>query len=230
MNALDDADRQALRRPALLKAAVELHVAPARYVHPDRLPQLGFNDPSFFARLTASRRGERRVSDLIIQRAKLPAEGCFQFAADRFRLALLPFSVLDRLCTFASAASLRRELSTLIDRTSRQRMEAVMGVEARDFALKEASVTLGPLCADHWAPAPVAELPARFHYNRSRCLEDCMAEAPKALTERLALKLPPSWDCDFSGPIPPERADKAWTMIRRLLRSKIPQGGGPCFA
>lgn len=230
MPSLDDADRNALRRPALLKAAIDFHASPARYIHPERLPKLGFDDPNLFARLAATKRGERRLSELIERRASLPTEGCFQFATDRFRVALLPFPVLERLTTFAAAASLRRELSTLIDRNSRQRMESVMGVEARDFALKEATVTLGTLCADHWPPGPNADLSARFLHNRARCLEDCMAEAPPALTQRLALKLPPSWECDFSGPTPPERADKAWSMIRRLLRSKIPEGGGPCFA
>src|SRR5262245_23880032 len=142
MQALDEADRQALRHPALLKVAVEFHVSPARYVHPERLPKLGFSDPSLFTRLTASPRGERRLSELISKRAELPHDGGFQFAADRYRIALLPFPVIERLTTLASAASLRRELATLIDRNSRQRMEAVMGVEALDFALKEAAVKL----------------------------------------------------------------------------------------
>jgi hypothetical protein len=199
-------------------------------VHAERLPQLGFDDPLLFARLSTSRRGERRLSELIGRRANLSFESGFPIAVDRFRIALLPFPVLDRLFTFAAAASLRRELSTLIDKSSRERMESIMGVEARDFALKEAMVTLGPLCVDHWAPAPNAELSARFQHNRSRCLEDCMAEAPKSLTDRLTLKLPPSWECDFSGPTPADRADQAWSMIRRLLRSKIPEGGELCFA
>jgi len=230
MTGLDDANRQALRLRPLLQAAVQFHTSPARYIHPDRLPKLGFDDPALFNKLIANPRGERRLSELVAKRAGLPADGCFRFAEDRLRVALLPFPVIERLFSLAAAASLRRELTTLVERTSRQRIEALMGAEARDFALKEAAVVLGPLAVDHWAPGPSVDLAQRFQHNRSRCLEDCMAEAPAALTARLALKLPPSWDCDFTGPTPPERADAAWTIVRRLLRTKIPERGGPCFA
>ena len=230
MSRLDDANRQALRRGPLLKAAVEFHASPARYVHPERLPQLGFDDPALFSKLAGSARGERRLSELVSQRAGLPEEGFFRFAEDRVRIALLPFAVIERLFSLAAAASLRRELSTLVERSSRERIAAALGEEARDFALKEAAVLLGPLATDHWAPGPSADLAARFRPNRSRCLEDCFAESPTALTARLALKLPPSWDCDFSGPVPPERAEAAWTIARRLLKAKIPERGGPCFA
>jgi len=230
MGGLDDANRQALRRGPLLKSAVEFFALPARYVHPDHLPRLGFDDPRLFSKLTATPRGERRLSELIARRAELPSEGGIQFADERLRIAMLPLPVLERLFSFAAAASLRRELSMVVERSSRERLEQALGAEAKNFARQEASVALGPLAVDHWGTGTGADLVARFHENRSRCLEDCMAEAPPAITRRLKLKLPASWDCDFSDPPPAERAEAAWGMARRLLRTKVSEGSALCFA
>ena len=52
MQELDDASATALRQPALLKAAIQLHGCPARHIHADRLAGLGFADPASVPRNT----------------------------------------------------------------------------------------------------------------------------------------------------------------------------------
>jgi hypothetical protein len=230
MPGLDEPNRQALRHAPLLRAAVEFHACPACYLHPARLSEFGFSDAGLFGRLLATKTGARRLSESISRRANLPSEGGFRFAEDRFRIALLPFATLERLFGLAAAATLRQEIARVVERSARERLEAAMGAEARDFALKEAAVTLGALCEDRWAGLSTAEDDdAKFRRNRARCLEDCMADAPAALTARLQLKLPPSWGCEFGPNDRSDRAERAWTIVRRLLRAKTPDRGGPVF-
>jgi hypothetical protein len=234
---LDDTSRACLRQPALLAAAIEFHAAPARWIHPDHLSRLGLPERGLLERLLASPRGARGLSEALTRRAELSAEGFFGFGETRFRVALLPFATLERLFGLAAAATLRDELRRVLDRTVRQRLEAAMGVEVFSFGAKEASLLPAPLIEElrreesgvTTVADPGSRLAERFRWHRARTLEACLAGAPAPLVQRMRLKLPSDWDADFSLPVTPARTEAAWSLARRLLATRIPEGGGPCF-
>jgi hypothetical protein len=168
--------------------------------------------------LRSSRRAERRLSELLLQRYGLSDDHWYDFSPQRWRFALLPAPDLLKLVDYCGITFQHRRIAATVDRSARIRLVAQIGEAAFAFALKRAPLILG-----RWAgegPRWDGEIPFG-NFVRQSGTEYFLSHfhtAPTAIAARLAFKFPRDLAC--------RAADKSndsdgWPLFNRILKHEL---------
>ena len=114
---------------------------PADYAHPSWFE--AFMGRRLYDVLCSSRRAERRLSALLLERHGLSDDCWYDFGHWRWRFALLPPTALLKLVDYCAIAFQHRRIAATVDRAARRRLVAQIGEAAYAFALKRAPLILG---------------------------------------------------------------------------------------
>lgn len=189
---------------------------PADYAHPSWFE--AFVGRRLYDTLRSSRRAERRLSELLLERHGLSDDHWYDFSSQQWRFALLPTPALLKLVDYCGITFQHRRIAATVDRSARIRLVAQIGEAAFAFALKRAPLIIGRW--DGEGPRWDGEMPFG-NFVRQSGTEYFLSHfhtAPTAIAARLAFKFPR----DLAG----RAADKApgsdgWPLFNRILKHEL---------
>jgi hypothetical protein len=199
--------------------AAEVHRSnrhPAAYAHPTWFEPL--LDRRLLGPLRSSRRGEKRLSDLLLARHGLDNDRWYDFGPRRWRFVLLPPEVLLHLVDCCGLAFQHRRIAATVERSARSRLVGQIGKAAYVFALKRAPLILGQR---HEEAPPWDGQTAFGRFVRQSGAAYFLAHfqaAPKAIAARLAFKFPRNLVRGATGR-PPNSA--GWPLFTRILKHEL---------
>jgi hypothetical protein len=194
----------------------EFNFLPLRYINRERLrailPEVKID---IFSSLEKS---EKAFSKLILKRLGLEKEYFFAFDSLFRRVALLKEKKLLKLIFFCGAALQRLRIVRLITKSERMAFEKKFGSDVYLFALKRAPLLIGK---DIKEIPQTEDLYADIVKSGIWCLEVCFANEPSSLTERLKLKLPLGFECNFKKDIEKKFQMQIQNFMGKLLRHEV---------
>lgn len=209
--------------PQLFRMAYRFNCQPALDIHPDHLADL--IAPTQLATIASSRRGERELSSFISKRFELGQPGWWDVSDVGMRLALLDRPRLTRLVRMLGAAVLCHPIARVIAKEPLRQLKSALGGSLYEFAVKRAPFLVGS-AAEDGGTSLTADPSRRVTEQGVRCLASCWVGAPRALTERVALKLSP--EAELEDQAAPSRESMLRLAIRLLSREVAPELK-PCF-
>jgi hypothetical protein len=189
---------------------------PAAYAHPTWFGPL--LDRRLLAPLRSSRRGVKRLSDLLLAHHDLSDDRWYDFGLRRWRFALLPPDTLLKLVDCCGLAFQHRRIAATVERSARSRLVRQIGKAAYVFALKRAPLILGHLQNE----APTWDGQTAFgRFVRQSGADYFLAHfqaAPTAIAARLAFKFPRDLVGEATGRPP---GSEGWPLFHRILRHEL---------
>ncbi len=213
--------------PELFTRVVRFNQHPAATLHADYIP--AGVDPRLFGRLVQSPGAERALSRWVTRQHGLSPAGFWRFEYPPQRLALLDPPQLQSLLQFAAAAALHVRITGLIGGTQIREAKQALGEAAYSFALRRASLAVGPKPVEpEWAAgAPLSA--DRLHATGVSWLRSCLGNDSPELLKRTSLKLPSGWAITPDTPAAAVDRDRCWRILKRILLTEIAPELAPCF-
>jgi hypothetical protein len=181
--------------PAGFRTALTFNHAPATYADPARVAAL---DPALraeeWARLMRLERLSARLSRRLLRAAGLDQEECWAFPPRR-RLAFLAAAELRRMAFHAGALLHASAVQHVIAKADRAALIGRIGADAYEFAVRRAAFLPLPL-----KRAQPADLATAIEADGLGCLAAWLASEPRAVAERVRLKLAPAPALDTPDP------------------------------
>lgn len=204
------------------------NLLPARYM--DVSWQERVIDPGLFAMLQNSPRGEKRLSSQILKTFDLGGRFHVDFRETALRLALIDPQSLARLILFTGIALDHQRIRTVIQAREQQTVRACLGEDGYFFALKRAPLLAGSIrfsfLPESGEGTPGALAPAWG----ARCLGALFAGEPRALVDRLRLKLPRDFHMDVDPPVSQNIKATVGNLFKKILLREVNPSWAPLFA
>ncbi|MEO1524998.1 MAG: SctK family type III secretion system sorting platform protein [Planctomycetota bacterium] len=208
--------------PELFKSICRFNVSLSANLHVERRDQIA--PERVFAKVVQSPRGQRRLSNRIRETWDLELGGFWEFQQPLARLALLDFEAISRLTRFVGAMAFRSPLSRVIDRSTLDVIKKSLDPETYHFAVKRSSFLVKRLPA--WFDRSDSDLTHSFAEKLGKevqatgleCFAKSFASQPKALVERLQLKLPSTVNISADNAA---HCDEAASMVLRVFSESV---------
>ena len=212
-----DAVKEMFRGDADLSRLVhQFNVYPAAYAHPGWFSE--FLPDRLLGRLRMTRRGVRRLSDLLLKAHGMEGETWYDFSQPWWRFALLPPGIIDTLVMYGGLALAHRRIATTVDKAALTRLKASIGKRAYQFAVKRASLMVGRA---HHVDMDGLGQDDLGHHIRQLGTTHFLSQfnnAPTAIAARLAFKFAP----DMAGAAVNQVPDEAdGSLFKRILIHEI---------
>ena len=200
----------------LTRMVHSFNVYPAAYAHPGWFSAL--LPEHLLDRLRKTRRGARRLSDLLLETNGLSKETWYDFSHLWWRFALLPPRVIDMLITYCGLAFAHRRVATLVDQSALARLKRSIGEPAYQFAVKRAPLMVGRHRGMDSAGADHDDLGNHVRQLGAAYFLSHFNDAPTAIAGRLAFKFAPA----MAGAAVNRTWDEAgWPLFKRILVHEI---------
>lgn len=186
-------------------------------------------DGRLLERLRQSARAERQLTEWITLRFELDPRGCWDFEQPRRRFALLPAAQLERLVRLVGISALHRQLARIVLGPQIRRLREALGEADYQFAIKRASFLVRQFPAELEPQTLAEDVLAQAAGLGGQVLRGCLAGAPPAVMDRVALKLPPEWDLRRVAPLAEEAVQSAFRLAQRVLTFEVAPELAPCF-
>jgi hypothetical protein len=210
-------------QPRLLALIVRFNTLDPLSIHPGRAP--AWMQEAAMREISATPRGQRRISEALRRWVKLNADGYYDFQPLHRRFALLELPTLERLLSLTGAALLGRRVARIVRRDELREVKQAFGDELFEFALKRGRfLAAGDM--DFAPPQMTSDAIKRFGWRQ---LEACLSGESDELTGRLQLKLPPerSLECSSTDNVPYKA--KVAALMRKVLLTEVQPELAPCF-
>ncbi len=188
----------------------------------------GWFAPKFNEKLLEYPRSRQKLLHLAFEE-KNPnkTEAFYDFRNPCLRLALIDAPTLRTLTLWSGSAFMARTIAKVIDKSSHDALQALLGEAGFTWALRRASLlaTLRP------ALTVATELPIcdAVWQAGQQCLQACLGGLPDAFSQRLLVKLPSERSWDLSARVPSELRDQAWRFVSRVFLKELTTPWQPCF-
>jgi hypothetical protein len=198
---------------ALAKRVHDFNCHPAAYAHPSWFETLV--GPQVFTTLRASRRGEARLSQLLLERHNLGNDFWYNFDQRQWRFALLPPELLLMLVDCCGLVFQHRRIAATVGHSERTGIKNQIGEKAYEFALKRAPLIRGHQQKFDQSPwDDMRPFSAFIRQSGTAYFLSHFYEAPTAIAARLTFK--------FSQDLVVEAANKVargdgWPLFKRIL-------------
>lgn len=210
---------------ALFQSVCRFNFQPAWYIHSDHLA--GVITPRLVEQLRRSPRGRHRLSRWIASRWDLSVPDPGEFKDPPRRLALLEYTLLERLIALIGAAVYSRKIALAVDRDTQTRLKQSLGDDYL-FAVKRAPFLVKDL--PERLAQPIGPDPRNQLQKAGRvCVLNCIPDASSALWQRLALKFPPGAPLDRGDTLNDSERSSVWKSLKRILVSEVNPAVAPCF-
>lgn len=200
----------------LLQLVHQFNSAPAVYADPSWLESLVPQE--LFLRLRATRRGARRLSEILLIQYGLYNDACYDFETRSWRLALLPAEVLNKLSLYVGLSLQHRQIATLVDRAALSGIKKDIGEQAYTFAIKRAPLLTGKRCKVQCVWSGSGDFGSFSRHLGAAYILSHFCQCPKAVAGRLAFKFPRAVS-KLAAQSPPE--DNGWAFLNRILIHEI---------
>jgi hypothetical protein len=205
--------------PPLRARVVAFNLLALHDVHPERLAGVAPDLPAaHWERLRASRRVAGRLSRWLLARHGLADSFCWEFETPLRRLALLDLDGLRRVAQICGLLIYAEAIRRLIARGPLAALKAEIGVDGHAFAVKRAAFLRLPVRRS----AASADLGPAVLADGLSCLAAWLAEEPRAVSLRVALKFPPGTALEAPDP-------ELHGPLGRLVLDRALREGGPLW-
>ncbi len=172
----------------------------------------------------------RRMQSWWFKHAQLSQEAILDFQEQRFRLALLPASVIAQTLTYAAAGYHHHQLLKIITRQQRESAISALGRSAFEFATLSAKASLSRLpAAEQLQTSEGQEVGHAISQTALRIASASFGGGSSGFLRRLRLKAP---DLDWSGnqaQLSPDDRRQLTNYLKGILIEHIDSSWKPYF-
>lgn len=211
-------DKSLKREDALFRLMYEFNVELGSYIEPSHLKEASLQ--KHLSLIKNSKRGERRLSEYLLNQFKLRSHDWYHFEEPRIRLALVDGQVLNKLLQMAGAALFGERIHKVITKQKLETFKTDVGPDLYYFISKR-SLLLKALMPK--IQVPEKELPTKEDIFQAGklCFEYCFSNEPEAFLKRLTLKFPNSIQWKFNHPDSAGLKTNCWRYLERILIKEI---------
>ena len=196
----------------------EFNLRPARYIDQTWLDDL---DDQLITRLTKSRRGERKLSDLILDRFQLRDHFFFDFEDKSERIALIDSATLHQLFFATGIALNHTYIRSIIEKSAQLQLKQSIGEASFTFGIKKAPLLIGNQGFPFILKPDPDDLKTSFTLAGLKCFSAVFSGGPRALTQRLKFKLPVLMALDFDMQISTDVKGRLGKVFQKVLLQEV---------
>ncbi len=205
---------------ALRSLIMDCNRYPLRGAHQSWIP------PHWPARIYESVQGSRaesRMAGLIMGHWGFPNQAAFTFSEPSHRICLMEPATLERLALFTGVALRWERFSKILERDRLRDLKAEIGEDAYLFAIQSAPLLVGesPTQATELPDEEIAGCGTTVRRAGMAVVSACLAEAPRALRIRLALRFHRDRAEEFLTDSPVFPHAMAWALVKRILLQEV---------
>ncbi len=206
----------------LLPRIYEFNAQPAKYIHLSRLTRFTDMNGQAFKTLIQSRRAEKIMSTIILDKTGLKDDFHWDFEQERLRLALVGGQDLLTLVNLAGIAVNAGQISRVVEREPQLLLKKSIGSLSYLFALKKAPFLIGEKKSSFVkAQENYSDFKAYTLACGLKCMAACLSDVPRALTLRLGLKLPREIKGIFEDQYPADESRAAFLVLKKILLQEV---------
>jgi|GEM_PF-924192 len=178
--------------------------------------------PAAIYEILQGSRSESRLAGLIMAFWGFPNQAAFTFSEPSHRIGLMAVATLHRLALFTGTALRWEGLAKILERDRVRDLKAELGEDAYRFAIHSAPLLVGEgFAIRNGSLEEIKGCGEAVRAEGLAVLAACLAEAPRALRIRMALKFPRDGADVFLSDSPILPQAKAWRLVKRILIQEV---------
>ena len=226
MTSTDDY-RSLVAHPVLFRAIVRFNCQLGRDVHPGHVQR--WVTDSALRRIQQTSSAVARFSEWCEKQFDLRSTRLWEFQDVKRRLVLFDQQTLQRLTLMVGATIFRRQISTVIDKSTQSQLREQLGDDVYQFAVKRANYFVGPTPIEPDEPIGNG-VATQFRRVGETYLLSCLVDQPAEVLKRFHFKLEPTSVERAVKASSDDKNDVSWKMLQRIITSELKVPLASCFS